>query len=121
MSLLTQYNTYTFETFGHRGTTSETAVFSPDDNVRYIVKSIRATHLTGGNVILTTTFYSGADDASYVISTAELGNSESLEIIPSSPIVISGDLGDELRAETDTADGVDVVVTVMALGRQTGL
>ena len=121
-SVTTQFNAYNYQTFGCVATTSPEPVFVPDSNTRYLVKSLRGVNNGGAGVELTVQFYSGVDDAVYRVCSAKtFGTDEDRELLMNHPIVISGDLGDELRVFADAGATFHITATVMMRGRETGL
>lgn len=118
---VTTFSSYNFDTrFFHVGTSLSDNYTPPFPN-KYIVKSIRYSNITNNNVTITLQAYRAEDDDHYhIISDHVVAGKNHYDALNGSPLVVDGLRGDRLQMAADTADAVDVMITYMVLGRESG-
>lgn len=122
MDIATQFNIYNYRSYPLAVLDTTADLFLPDDNLVYLVRSIRVTNYSEAAETVTAAFYSGELDQEFFICSGEsVDSSEGKELLAASPIVIRGDHGDRLRMIAGSAGSIHAVATAMILGRQTGL
>lgn len=120
---LTTYSSYNFDTkFFSVGTSLSDDTYTPPYNSRYIVKGIRFTNYTNNNVTLSLKAYNGDTAEEHYISADEvIAGKSTYEALNGTPYICDGQRGDKLRMAASAADSVDVMITYMVLGRESGL
>ena len=118
----TTYSSYNFDTrFFHVGTSLSDSYTPPYPN-RYLVKSIRYSNLTNNGVTITLQAYRADDaDTYHIITDRVVAGKETVEVLGNSPLVVDGARGDLLKMAAGTANALDVMITYMVLGRESGL
>ena len=119
----TTYSSYNFDTkFFSVGTSLTDDTYTPPFNSRYIVKGIRFTNYTNNNITLSLKAYNGDTEEEHFISADKvIAGKSTYEALDQTPYICDGQRGDKLRIAADTANAVDVMITYMVLGRDTGL
>ena len=118
----TQFNAHSFESVGVDVTNAAADAFTPDSNEIYIVKGLRFTNYSAGSITIHAQFYSGSDTTSYwMLKDHTLTAGSSYDVLSNAPVTISGVAGDRLKVYASSNSVAHAVITMMGLGRQTGL
>lgn len=93
-------------------TTSETAVYAPDDGMQPIVLAINVANVNGTTACdVSLSLYDASAGETYAIVSTKSVAADSREAVTDFPIAMED--GDEIRATAGTANDLHVLVTVM--------
>lgn len=121
MDIATQFNTYNYRTFPHAVLTTTADVFVPEQDLVYLVRSVKVSNYSAGPESVTLKFYSGElNQEFFLYQGGTISAGEGASLLPDA-IVIRGDHGDRLRAYAGTAGSIHLLANAMILGRQSGL